>query len=263
MEELQLDLIRVVSYPGSIFKFELVYKAGNATGMVGVYSYDEDWYYLYKKDTEKYRVKRRKDLEGKKPYVLYKQERKRHADKQDGHEALNGKQVKIAENGGNLVMESNNLNDEVQKYFGDRFTATAAMSRFDVMIDHFSKKFSISCEQAKEAYEKTRKLYEEGKIEKFSGYFAAICKSMSTREYSPEQTRKYIEYNIRQRKDEQLIDFIRKYEKGERRVFAPHFGITRKEHNDMAYEAVKLELEARRNQSNAPGKNLERSMVGQ
>lgn len=157
-------------------------------------------------------------------------------------------------------MESNNKNDEVQKHFGDKFVATESMSRFDVMIDHFSKKFSISSQQAKDAYEKTRKLNEEGKIEKFSGYFAAICKSMSSREYSPEQNRKYIEYNIRQRKDEQLKDFMQKYESGERRMFAPHFGITKKEHNEMAHEAARLELEARRNQPNAPGKNLERSM---
>lgn len=72
--------------------------------------------------------------------------------------------------------------------------------------------------------------------------------------------RKYIEYNIRQRKDEQLKDFMQKYENGERRMFAPHFGITKKEHNQMAYEAARLELEARRNQPNAPDKTLERSM---
>jgi hypothetical protein len=153
--------------------------------------------------------------------------------------------TKIAENGGKSVMEGNDLNNEVQKYFGDKFTATQTMGRFDVMIDHFSKKFSISHEQAKEAYEKTQKLHDEGKIEKFSGYFAAICKSMSTKEYSPEQNRKYIEYNVRQRKDEQLIDFMQKYESGIRRVFAPHFGISKKEHNDMAYEAAKLENEVR------------------
>ena len=261
MEELQLDLIRVASYPDSIFKFHLIYKAGNATGITGVYSYDEDWYYLYKKDTERYRVKRRKDLEGKKPSFTYKQERKKHVGQQDKQKFLLSKKVKVAENGGNIVMESNYPNDEIQKHFGERFLATDSMSRFDVMIDHFSKKFSISSEQARGAYEKTRKLYEEGKIEKFTGYFAAICKGMSGREYSPEQTQKYIELNIRQRKDEQLKDFIQKYENGERRVFAPHFGITKKEHNDMAYEAARLELQARMNQPNASGKSFERSMA--
>ena len=43
-------------------------------------------------------------------------------------------------------------------------------------------------------------------------------------------------------------------------VFAPHFGITKKDHNEMAYEAVKLEMETRRNQPNSPGKTLECSM---
>lgn len=261
MEELRLDILRVASYPDSIFKFYLFYKAGNATGMAGVYSYDEDWYYLYKKDTEKYMVARRKDLERKKPYVLYKPERKKAVDKLEGNRSLKIKRIKVAENGGNLVMEGNNLNDEVQKYFGDKFIATPTKDRFEVMIDHFSKKFSITIEQAKGAYEKTRKLHEEGKIEKLAGYFAAICKSMSTREYSPEQNRNYINYNIRQRKDEQLKDFMQKYENGERRVFAPHYGITKKEHNDMAYEAARLELEARRNQLNVRNKSLDRGII--
>ena len=260
MEELQLELIRVASYPDSIFKFHLIYKAGNATGIVGVYSHDGNWYYLYKKDTEKYRVKRQKDLEGKKPSFIYKQERKKRVGRQVIQGSHIGKKVNVAENGGNFVMESIYPNDEIQKHFGDKFRAIDNMTRFDVMIDHFSQKFSISCEQAKEAYKKTRKLHDEGKIMKFSGYFAAICKSMSTREYSPEQNQRYIEYNIRQRKDDQLIDFMQKYEKGERRVFAPHFGITKKEHNDMAYEAARLELQARMNKPNAPGKSFERSM---
>jgi stage V sporulation protein G len=261
MEELQLDLIRVSSFPGSIFKFHLIYKAGNATGIVGVYSFDENWYYLYKRDTDKYMVKRRKDLEREKPYVLYEQRYKRCANKQYVQKSFYFKQVKIAENREVFAMEGFDLNNEVQKYFGDRFSETATMSRFEVMIDHFSQKFSISCEQAKEAYEKTRRLHEEGKIEKFSGYFAAICKSMSTKEYSPEQNQRYIEYNIRQRKDDQLIDFMQRYEKGERRVFAPHYGITKKEHNDMAYEAARLELQARTSQHNAPGRSFERSMA--
>ena len=66
-EELKLDLIRVVCDPNPLFKYQLIYRDGNATGMVGVYSYDEDWYYLYKQDTERYKVKRRKDLEGIEP----------------------------------------------------------------------------------------------------------------------------------------------------------------------------------------------------
>ena len=65
------------------------------------------------------------------------------------------------------MIENNNYNDEVQKYFGDKFCATESMSRFDVMIDHFSKKFSISGEQAMEAYQKTRTLHEEGKSKSF------------------------------------------------------------------------------------------------
>jgi len=80
-EELKLDLIRVDCHPNSLFKYELIYKAGNATGMVGVYSFDEDWYYLYKEDTERYRVKRRKELEGIAPAFTYKQRRNRQADK--------------------------------------------------------------------------------------------------------------------------------------------------------------------------------------
>jgi len=82
-EELKLDLIRVNCRPDSLFKYELVYKAGNATGIVGVYSLDEDWYYLYKEDTERYRVKRRKELEGIAPAFIYKQRRNRQTDKQD------------------------------------------------------------------------------------------------------------------------------------------------------------------------------------
>lgn len=81
-EELKLDLIRVACRPESVFEYELIYKAGNATGIVPVYSYDEDWYYLYKKDTERYRVKRRKELEGIAPAFTYKQQRKRPEDKQ-------------------------------------------------------------------------------------------------------------------------------------------------------------------------------------
>ena len=56
-EELKLDLIRVVCDPNPLFKYQLIYRDGNATGMVGVYSFDEEWYYLYKQDTERYKVK--------------------------------------------------------------------------------------------------------------------------------------------------------------------------------------------------------------
>lgn len=85
---MELDLIRVACCPDSLFKYELIYKAGNATGIVGVYSFDEDWYYLYKEDTERYRVKRRKELEGIAPAFTYKQQRKGQADKQDKQKSL-------------------------------------------------------------------------------------------------------------------------------------------------------------------------------
>jgi stage V sporulation protein G len=75
--ELKLDLIRVVCDPNPLFKYQLLYKDGIATGMVGVYSFDEDWYYLYKDDTERYKVKRCKDLEGISPAFTYKQQRRR------------------------------------------------------------------------------------------------------------------------------------------------------------------------------------------
>ena len=81
--ELKLDLIRVVCDPNPLFKYQLLYKDGIATGMVGVYSFDEDWYYLYKDDTERYKVKRCKDLEGIPPVFTYKQQRRRQEDKPD------------------------------------------------------------------------------------------------------------------------------------------------------------------------------------
>lgn len=137
------------------------------------------------------------------------------------------------------------FNKEVQQFFGDRFTATSSMSRFEVMIDHFSKKFEIDKEKVHEAYEKTFRLFNEGKIDRFSGYFAAVCKGLSKKEYTQEQTLRYIDYHIKQRKDDQLKEFISKYESGERRVFAPSFGITKKEHNDVAYLSARMELEAR------------------
>ena len=75
--ELELDLIRVVCDPSPLFKYQLIYRDGMATGMAGVYSFDEDWYYLYKSDTERYRVKRCKNLEGILPAYTYKQKRRR------------------------------------------------------------------------------------------------------------------------------------------------------------------------------------------
>ena len=80
-EELKLDLIRVVCDPNPLFKYQLIYKAGNATGVVGVYSYDEDWYYLYKEDNDRYKVKRRKDLEGIEPAFTYKLPRRKQEEK--------------------------------------------------------------------------------------------------------------------------------------------------------------------------------------
>jgi stage V sporulation protein G len=80
-EELELDLIRVVCDPNPLFKYQLIYKAGNATGMVGVYSFDEDWYYLYKEDNDRYKVKRRKDLEGIPPAFTYKLPRRKQKEK--------------------------------------------------------------------------------------------------------------------------------------------------------------------------------------
>lgn len=256
MEDLNLDLIRVVSFPGSIFKFHLIYKCGNANGLVGVYSHDDDWYYLYKKDTDKYRVKRRKDLENQKPYVLYKPERSL----QRNHSInISFSNIKRVAEGGHRVMERN-LNGEIQKFFGDKFTATENMDRFEVMLNHFSKKFDITKDQVKEVYEKTFALYQEDKVQKFPGYLAALCKSMSPRKYTPEQTERYIEFNIGQRKDEHLEEFIRRYEAGERRVFAPSYGITKKADNDLAYEAAKRELEARNNPDNSPVRSCERSL---
>lgn len=75
--DLEMDLIRVVCDPSPLFKYQLIYRDGMATGVAGVYSFDEDWYYLYKNDTERYRVKRCKDLEGIPPAFTYKQQRRR------------------------------------------------------------------------------------------------------------------------------------------------------------------------------------------
>jgi stage V sporulation protein G len=85
--ELQLDLIRVVCDPSPLFKYQLIYRDGIATGVAGVYSFDEDWYYLYKNDTERYRVKRCKDLEGIPPAFTYKQ-RGRREEKSDKQKPL-------------------------------------------------------------------------------------------------------------------------------------------------------------------------------
>jgi hypothetical protein len=51
----------------------------------------------------------------------------------------------------------------------------------------------------------------------------------------------------------ELISIIRK------KRFAPHFNIAKKDQNQMAFEAAKLELENRRTQPNAPGKTIESS----
>lgn len=153
-----------------------------------------------------------------------------------------------------------NFESEILQFFGDRFIATDNMSKFEIVLDHFSKKFEITKDQVKDAYEKTYTLYQEGKVQKFPGYLAALCKSMSPRVYTPEQTQRYIEYNIGQRKDEHLEEFIHRYESGERRVFAPSYGITKKDDNDLAYEIAKRELEARKNPDSAPAKNYEQSL---
>ena len=89
-EELELDLIRVASYPNSIFKYQLIYKDGIATGVVWVYSFDEDWYYLYKNDTERYKVKRRKELEGIEPSFTYKRQRRKQIDQQGEPKSFHG-----------------------------------------------------------------------------------------------------------------------------------------------------------------------------
>ena len=74
--------------------------------MVGVYSFDEEWYYLYKQDTERYKVKRRKDLEGIEPAFTYKQQRKRRIDQPDNQKTLNSKKAKVAEIGDeNMAIE--------------------------------------------------------------------------------------------------------------------------------------------------------------
>jgi len=86
--ELELDLIRVVCDPSPLFKYQLIYRDGMATGVAGVYSFDEDWYYLYKNDTERYRVKRCKDLEGIPSAFTYRQQRKRREDKPDKQKPL-------------------------------------------------------------------------------------------------------------------------------------------------------------------------------
>lgn len=93
--DLELDLIRVVCDPNPLFKYQLIYRDGMATGMVGVYSFDENWYYLYKNDTERYKVKRCKDLEGIPPAFTYEQQRRRRADKPDKQKPL--KQSAVAD----------------------------------------------------------------------------------------------------------------------------------------------------------------------
>ena len=86
--DMELDLVRVVCDPNPFFKYQLIYRDGMATGVAGVYSFDEDWYYLYKNDTERYRVKRCKDLEGIPSAFTYRQQRKRREDKPDKQKPL-------------------------------------------------------------------------------------------------------------------------------------------------------------------------------
>lgn len=97
--ELELELIRVAFYPDSVFKYQLIYNDKNSTGVAWVYSFDEEWYYLYKGDEERYKVKRRKDLEGIKPTCVYKQQLKRNINRQDEQETFNRKDEKVAEIG--------------------------------------------------------------------------------------------------------------------------------------------------------------------
>lgn len=85
---MKLDLIRVACDPNPLFKYQLIYRNGIATGVVGVYSFDEDWYYLYKNDTERYKVKRRKDLEGIEPSFTYKRQRRKQIDQQGEPKSL-------------------------------------------------------------------------------------------------------------------------------------------------------------------------------
>lgn len=98
-EELKLDLIRVACNESGLFKYQLIYRDGIATGIVGVLSLDDDWYYLYKQDTERYKVKRRKDLEGIPPPFTYKQQRKRRIVQQDKQKPLNSEKAKVADIG--------------------------------------------------------------------------------------------------------------------------------------------------------------------
>ncbi len=105
-EELKLDLIRVDCSPDSLFEYRLIYQAGENTGVVGVYSLDEEWYYLYKQDTEKYRVKRRRELEGIAPSFTYKREK--HEEHEEKQKNIYGEKKKVAELG-NESKESINL----------------------------------------------------------------------------------------------------------------------------------------------------------
>ncbi|MEA5022213.1 hypothetical protein DesLBE_3929 [Desulfitobacterium sp. LBE] len=91
--DLELDLIRVVLDPNPLFKYELIYRDGSATAMRGVHSFDEDWYYLYKSDTERHRVKRRKDLEGISPDFTYNRQQGRRGAKLDRQKPLEQSRV--------------------------------------------------------------------------------------------------------------------------------------------------------------------------
>ncbi|MEA4901979.1 hypothetical protein [Desulfitobacterium sp.] len=106
-----MDLIRVECDPNPLFKYQLIYRDGMATGVAGVYSFDEDWYYLYKEDNERYKVKRCKNLEGIPPAFTYKQQQRRREDKPDKQKPLEQSAVadkpaleEVQEQSGSLLM---------------------------------------------------------------------------------------------------------------------------------------------------------------
>ena len=76
-EELKLDLIRVVYDPNPLFKYQLIYRDGNATSMVGYTAMMKNGTTLYKQDTERYKVKGARTFEGIEPAFTYKQRKRR------------------------------------------------------------------------------------------------------------------------------------------------------------------------------------------
>ncbi len=107
--DLELDLIRVVLDPNPLFKYELIYRDGSATAMRGVYSFDEDWYYLYKNDMERHRVKRRKDLEDIPPTFTYKRHQSRREAKLDKQEPLEQSRVADSQTGEEVPEQNNSI----------------------------------------------------------------------------------------------------------------------------------------------------------